>query len=81
MLDITKPRVWFDKPNTSTITVIETGIFKKLAARYRPQTHEEQVGYINVTPTTSYYWYVEAEEPIELKDVLFWIIMTVNPNE
>jgi hypothetical protein len=51
--------------------VIQTGIFKKLAAGYRPQTHEQRVQYTKVTPTTSYYWYVETEEPFELKDVLF----------
>jgi hypothetical protein len=51
--------------------VIETGIFKKLAAGYRPQTQEQQVRHIKLTTAVSYYWYLEAEEPLRLKDVLF----------
>ncbi|MFC2056465.1 S8 family serine peptidase [Chloroflexota bacterium] len=63
-------RAWLDKPNTPTVTVIKTGIIKKLAAGYRPQTQEQQVKYVKLTPAVSYYWYLEAEEPLNLKDVL-----------
>jgi len=64
-------RGWFDKPNTPTITVIKKGIVKKFIAQYEPQKYERKERYMSLTPLVSYYWYFEAEEPLQVKEVLF----------
>lgn len=70
-VECTDVKSWLDHPNTPTVTVIETGIITNFAAPVKPQMYDQKVDSLEITPTTSYYWYFEANEPLKVKEVLF----------
>ncbi|MBI4283225.1 MAG: hypothetical protein HY663_02005, partial [Chloroflexi bacterium] len=69
--ELTNFKTWLDKSETPTITVTGMSVFKKFSRGYQPPMYDQKLKSLNLTPSTSYYWYFETEEPPKVRQLLF----------
>jgi len=67
----TEVKQWFGKPNTPVVPPDPGGVFSNSAERREPPIYARKFSSPGLNSTRSYYWYFEANEPFNVKEVQF----------